>query len=47
MTPTHLVWASSSDMPWYGPKPLDAMVDTKYVKWFIRKRVFRTWYEYM
>ena len=32
MTPMHLVWASSSDMPWYGPKPLGAMVDTKHVK---------------
>ena len=32
MTPAHLVWASSSDMPWYGPKPLDAMVDTEHVK---------------
>jgi len=26
-------------------KPLDAMVDTKNVKQFIRKRVFPTWYE--
>ena len=30
MTPRYLVWASSSDMPWYGPKPLDTMVDIKY-----------------
>ena len=45
MTPTHLVWVSSSNMIWYGPKPLDTMVDTRHVKLFIRKRVFPTWYE--
>ena len=45
MMPMHLVWVSSSHMPWYGQKPLGAMVDTKHVKYFIRKRVFQTWYE--
>ena len=35
----HLVWVSSSHMPWYGPELLDAMVDTKYVIFYLQEGV--------
>jgi hypothetical protein len=40
MMPMHLVGASSQNKPWWGPKPLCAMVAAKNKKVFVQEAAF-------